>query len=153
MSDSSDTASDSSGSAGTSSQKDPVEDVTQGSQRDNPDKDGVSSEKGAANDHDTASRNGDGDANESGQGSQRGTIDGDGDGDAAAPTFDATPWYDLLEYMEQDKQPEYGAEGLVTLWNAQSDQDDDDGAEHMANDFEYAGHILIKKEGVRLTYE
>ncbi|KAI2636349.1 ankyrin repeat-containing domain protein [Hypomontagnella submonticulosa] len=132
MSDSSDAVSDSSSSADTSSQKDPIEDIARGSPKDDPDKDEASSRKGAADDHETTSRNGDSDANESGRGSQKDT----GDGDDIVPVVDFSPWYELLEYMDNTKSPEYGAEGLVTLWDVQDNDHNSGSADYMAADFD-----------------
>ncbi|RYP17553.1 hypothetical protein DL765_004442 [Monosporascus sp. GIB2] len=130
MSDFSGTASDL-GSAVTSSQRDRIEDVVQRSEKDDAGKAEPSSQKDIADDPEHASRYGDGDATKSSQGSQRGM------GDENDMAYDEVqkPWDDLLEYMIHDKSPEYNAEGLVTLWNAQYD-DGSESATYMAADFD-----------------
>ncbi|KAI0146016.1 ankyrin repeat-containing domain protein [Hypoxylon sp. NC0597] len=112
MSDSSETNSDA-GSVSASSQEDPPEEVVQGLQEDDSGKDESRSQKSAADEPEQASRNGDDDAHESEEGSRADTRNGDAQGQTA--------WDDFQGYMARDKLPEYNAEGLVTLWNAQND--------------------------------
>ncbi|KAI1213089.1 ankyrin repeat-containing domain protein [Annulohypoxylon truncatum] len=116
------------GPADSSSQKDLNEDSAKSSRDDGPSEETSNFPKNEAAEPVHTSRNSDGDATKSRKNS---IVEDTEDKDDEVQR----PWKDLEDYMVRRKPPEYDAEGLVTLWNAQYDTSPEP-ASYMAADFD-----------------